>query len=76
MKEQPAFKIFDKVLQDFRHEKGISQETLADKADLDRTFISRLERGLTQPSLTSLLALSKALDVPAHSIIKKFEAYL
>lgn len=74
MKEQKAFKVFGKVLQDFRHKKGISQETLADQAGLDRTFISRLERGLTQPSLTSLLALSKALDVPAHSIVREFEA--
>ena len=76
MDEQKAFKVFGQVLRDFRHKKGVSQETLADEAGLDRTFISRLERGLTQPSLTTLLALAEALEVPAHSLIRELEADL
>lgn len=45
----------------------MSQETLALESQLDRTFISLLERGLRQPSLTTILQLAKPLGVsPEH----------
>jgi transcriptional regulator with XRE-family HTH domain len=42
---------FGEVLRDCRTKAGISQENLAFKVDLDRTYISLLERGLRQPTL-------------------------
>ena len=61
---------FGAVLKAARKEKGLSQEQLALSCDLDRTFISLLERGLRQPSLTSIIALSEALDKPADLLVK------
>jgi transcriptional regulator with XRE-family HTH domain len=60
---------FGMVLADSRKAKGLSQEKLAAVSGLDRTFISLLERGQRQPSLTSILTLSKALGIPAEKLI-------
>lgn len=62
---------FGSVLKAARNEKELSQEQLALNCDLDRTFISLLERGLRQPSLSSIISLSKALDIPADQLVKK-----
>lgn len=66
MKPEEAF---GKVLKDIRNQKGLSQERLALKCNLDRTFISLLERGQRQPSLTSILLISESLGVPATELI-------
>ena len=60
MKPEDAFA---QVLRRLRKDKGLSQEELAHQSDLDRTYISLLERGLRQPSLSSILRLSKPLGV-------------
>lgn len=54
---------FGKVLREARERSKLSQEALADLADLDRTYVSLLERGRRQPSLTTMLALAAALDL-------------
>lgn len=65
--------IFGNVLKEVRTEKKISQEKLAEYCDLDRTYISLLERGLRQPTLTTIFKLSKALDIAPNQLIKKVE---
>jgi transcriptional regulator with XRE-family HTH domain len=65
--------IFGEVLQACRRQKGLSQEKLAEISRLDRTFISLLERGLRQPSLSTLLRLAQALDTSASSIVAAVE---
>ena len=65
--------VFGKVLRDLRTQVGLTQEQLGLECDLDRTFISLLERGLRQPTLTTLFALSGKLKVPASVIIKHVE---
>lgn len=61
---------FGQVLRELREKAGLSQEQLALNCDLDRTFISMLERGVRQPSLTSIITLANALNVPADKIVK------
>ena len=46
---------FGKVLGESRRERGLSQEQLAELADLDRTTPSLLERGLRQPTLSVVI---------------------
>ncbi|NML15484.1 helix-turn-helix domain-containing protein [Azohydromonas caseinilytica] len=64
---------FGAVLKELRASKGITQEQLGFDADLDRTFISLLERGLRQPSLASIFQLSKALGVSPSHIVQRVE---
>ncbi len=65
--------VFGKVLKEIRIENKISQEKLAEYCNLDRTFISLLERGLRQPTLTSIFKISKALKILPSELIKKIE---
>jgi transcriptional regulator with XRE-family HTH domain len=42
---------------------GITQEELADRAGIDRTYASQLERAIANPSLTVLCKVADALDL-------------
>lgn len=52
-----------KCVKRLRQERGISQETLAELADLDRTYISGIERAVRNISLNSLDSIVQALDL-------------
>lgn len=60
---------FGRVLRAARKERGLSQERLAEAVDVDRTYVSMLERGIHQPSLTVLLRMADALGVPAPQLV-------
>lgn len=66
MKPEQAFGL---VVRDLRRRRDISQERLALESQLDRTFISLLERGLRQPSLTTILQIAKALEVSPEELV-------
>jgi transcriptional regulator with XRE-family HTH domain len=65
--------LFGEILKQLRVEKGISQEHLAELADVDRTYISLLERGLRQPTISMLFKLAKALKTSPSKILIKLE---
>jgi transcriptional regulator with XRE-family HTH domain len=67
-------KIFGQVLRELREKENISQEKLAEYCDLDRTYISLLERGLRQPTITTLFKLSKALNIKPSALVEKVQA--
>lgn len=56
-------------LKRFRTEKGWSQEELADQAGLHRTYVSGVERGVRNPTITIVAALAKALSVSAAELL-------
>jgi transcriptional regulator with XRE-family HTH domain len=62
-------KVFGEVVVKVRKEKGISQEQLALSAEIDRTFMSKMERGKNQPSLDTIFAISKALDIAPSELL-------
>jgi transcriptional regulator with XRE-family HTH domain len=64
---------FGKVLRRLRKEAGLTQEQLGLEADLRRTYVSILELGQQQPSLGTIFKLARALNVPAHEIIRQVE---
>lgn len=47
-----------------RQDKGWSQEELADRAGLHRTYVSGLERGVRNPTVTVLEKLAQGLEAP------------
>lgn len=65
--------LFGEVLRELRVAKGISQEKFAEYCDLDRTYISLLERGLRQPTISTLFKIADALKMPPSDIIKMTE---
>lgn len=52
---------------------GLSQEDLADRAGIHRTYVSQLERGLKSPTLSVLIKVAKALDTKASLLVQAFE---
>jgi transcriptional regulator with XRE-family HTH domain len=61
--------IFATNLRRFRHEKGLSQEELADLADINRTYISKLETGTSWAGLELIGKLAKVLTRPAADFL-------
>lgn len=56
-------KDFGNKIREIRKQQGVSQEGLADLADLDRTYIGGIERGIRNPSLRNIGKIAKALKV-------------
>jgi len=52
-----------------RKELGLSQEELADLAEIDRTYASQIERGVANPSLEVLFRISRSLNVELTTLI-------
>jgi len=73
MRPEQAFGI---VLRDLRQARSLSQEALALESGLDRTFVSLLERGLRQPSLTTILQLARSLGVAPDDLVAEVVAVL
>jgi transcriptional regulator with XRE-family HTH domain len=73
MRSQHAF---GKVLRKLRNECGFSQDRLAHDADLDRTYVSMLERGIRQPTLDTMVRLSRALGVTLSELARMIEEAL
>ena len=63
--------IFGDVLKQARKEKGISQEQLAFDSNLDRSYISKLETGVYQPSISTIFAVSEVLGIKPADLIEK-----
>lgn len=65
------------VIRKFREGKGFSQEEVAWKADLHRTYISQLERGLKSATMKTLFKISTELeiefDVFTKEVVNEFE---
>jgi transcriptional regulator with XRE-family HTH domain len=62
--------IFAANLKAHRKAKGLSQEDLAHRADLDRTYISALERQLYSASLDVIEKLADVLTVPPAALLR------
>jgi transcriptional regulator with XRE-family HTH domain len=57
-------------LRRFRHAKGISQEDLAYEADVNRTYLSKLEKGVSYPGLEIIAKIANALGIePAELLV-------
>ncbi len=64
---------FGKALRDQRVKAGLTQEQLGLEADLRRTFVSLLELGQQQPTITTIFKLSKALNLLPSELISNVE---
>lgn len=69
-------KAFGVALRQARVRAGLSQEALALKAEVDRTFVSRSERGERQPALATVFLLAKALEVAPSELVRATQGAL
>ncbi|HVW68283.1 MAG TPA: helix-turn-helix transcriptional regulator [Steroidobacteraceae bacterium] len=68
--------VFGQVLREQRQARELSQEELALAANVDRTFVSQMERGIRQPTITTLLKLASALGIQPSTLIVRMEKLL
>lgn len=62
-------KKFGKRIKQLRAERGITQEGLAAKIDVDRSYVGFLERGERNPTLDKIVKIAKALNVNASELL-------
>jgi transcriptional regulator with XRE-family HTH domain len=68
--------VFGQVLREQRLSRDLSQEELALAADVDRTFVSQMERGIRQPTITTLIKLAGALGIQPSTLVVRMEKLL
>jgi transcriptional regulator with XRE-family HTH domain len=66
-------KVFGLVLRDLRKERGLSQEALALDAGIQRNYVSLIERGINQPTITTIFKLAIALQVRPSELVSLVE---
>jgi transcriptional regulator with XRE-family HTH domain len=58
-------------LQRLRRQKGLSQEELADLANVHQTYLSGVERGIRNPTVTVLQRIAQALGADIEDLVKR-----
>lgn len=67
-------RILGKLIQRLRIAKGLSQEGLAALANVERSFVGKIERGESSPSFTVLLRIACGLSIPLSELVRIFES--
>ena len=59
---------------ELRRDRGLTQDQLAERLQVERETVSRFERGVTDPSMTKVLEICEVLEVPVASLITRVSA--
>lgn len=65
---------FGRAVREVRESRGWSQEVLAERAELNRSYLGEVERGGAMPSLATVAKLAFALDLPTSHLLARCEA--
>jgi len=66
-------KIVGNIIQQYRENKGMSQEVLSGLADIGRTHLSAIERGERKPTLETFYRIGIALNIKPSEILSSIE---
>ena len=69
-RERQQLKVIGNAIRDCRKQAGISQEELAERADLHPNYVGKIERGEQWISLHALLRVAKALGVRVRDLVR------
>jgi transcriptional regulator with XRE-family HTH domain len=69
VKNKALIKSLGERIKRLRNEKGVSQEELANEADIPLSQIGRIERGETNPTISSLYVISQALEIELKHLV-------
>lgn len=64
----PALVTLGETIRSLRKARGISQEELAHRSQLDRAYISSIERGKQNPGVMTIIQIAKGMDVSVAEI--------
>ena len=67
---------FGLLVREIRQKRGLSQECLAARAELNRSYMGEIERATSMPSLYTAAKLAQALELPLWQLIERCESSL
>jgi transcriptional regulator with XRE-family HTH domain len=67
--KDPVLLAFGRAIRQARAEAGVSQEELAHLADIDRSYMSSIERGEQNVGLMSMHRVAQALGLPLSALV-------
>ncbi len=73
-KQEDVRTLFGRSVRRRRENKALTQEKLAEKAGLDPTYISGIERGLRNPGIRNVARIAKALGLTTAELCKGVDA--
>ena len=62
--------VVGKVIQEYREKRGLSQEVASGLADIGRTHLSAIERGIRKPTLETFFRIADALDIKPSELVR------
>ena len=62
-----------KVIQKYREKRNLSQEVVSGLADIGRTHLSAIERGIRKPTLDTFVKIADAFDIPPSELMRMIE---
>lgn len=65
--------VFGRVLRTLRREAGLTQEELSFRAEIERNYVSLIERGVNQPTIRIIFKLATALNTEPSKIFAMVE---
>ncbi len=65
--------IVGKVIQACREERGLSQEVVSGLADIGRTHLSAIERGVRKPTLETFFRIAEAMQIRPSDLMRRIE---
>jgi transcriptional regulator with XRE-family HTH domain len=69
----PDHAALGQAVEELRREAGLTQEELADRMNTESPTVGKLERGVANPTLVSLLRVARGLDVELSEVFARFE---
>ena len=69
VKNKPLVKAVGKRIREIREAKKLSQEDLANEADIPLSQVGRIERGEINPTISSLFTISQALETELKNLL-------
>jgi len=64
--------IFGNHLREIRKSKNLSQENLAEKAGIHRTYVGMIERGEKNITILNIIKISSALEIPPYILLTRY----
>ena len=75
-KAKIVIEILAQIIKEEREKRGKSQRLLADEFDIPKSMISRIENGVNEPKLISLLSICEALNIKLSYLMLELEKKL
>lgn len=69
----PDHAALGQAVEELRREAGLTQEELADRMNTESPTVGKLERGVANPTFSSLLRVARGLSIELSEIVERFE---